>query len=102
MKILKETNIFGRIYRTIFKNNIVDVSRNSDTILWGEMDPENREIKIYSELSEYDKFETYIHELLHACIYESAIRDSVEDEERVVDILTKTIADMLIRNNMLK
>ena len=95
-------NILGREYKVIYCNNPSDVDIIKRTALWGQADYWRREIRIYDNgRTQNDLLQTLLHEILH-CITSDLNMSDLRDKEDDIGLLALALADVLIRNDMIR
>ena len=65
---------------------------------WGLTEPRSERITLEPGQSPNFKRDTFLHELLHACLFASGMPLGHEEEERIVSALTPILLDTLRRN----
>ncbi|MET8824195.1 MULTISPECIES: ImmA/IrrE family metallo-endopeptidase [Bacillati] len=91
MKIPSEIKVAGINYQV----SIADHLPSEDAgYKWGECNYQDAEIRIWNELSDQKKDQTFVHELTHAIFHEAGIDDQDEDQiNRVGMVLYQVLRD---------
>ena len=91
MKIPLEVKVGGINYQI----ELVDHLPHEDAgYKWGECDYQAAKIRIWKELSEQKKQQTFIHELTHAVFHEAGLDEQDEDQiNRVAIVLHQLLLD---------
>lgn len=100
---LNQINILGKVYKISYIDIPSEVDHNKRESLFGSIDYWKKSINIYNKLTKEDKFETLLHEVLHAI--ESDLRFECfngDDGHDALDILALALADTLVRNGMIE
>lgn len=103
MKLTK-INILGKIYKIEYCDNPADVDIYKRKSLWGQIDFWTRTIRLYDNgRNEQDLWDTLIHEIIHGIASELNLSDKkISDTDDVVGMLAMGLADVFIRNDLLK
>jgi len=103
----RKLNICGKIYHVTYVKRHIDVDPDGEELLWGQVDYRRRRIRVYDGkeyTSNPDKFDTLIHEMIHAILREHSMLMSIvgEMEEPFVNDVASAITDCLIRNKLIE
>ena len=93
MRIPKSRRILGKVWHTKYKWNLRD---DENTKLDGWMIPDERCIYIDRMLSAEEKYQTYLHELIHALMFELSLHTtslSLDVEEIICEGLSKFLVE---------
>jgi hypothetical protein len=89
MVIPKKFQIFGQTYKV---KQVVKIDKEGS---WGEHDASKNTIKIKKSLTQEQKEQVYLHELMH-CMFESLGYDALDRDEILVDTMAKALHQILI------
>ena len=91
MKIPLEIKVGGINYQV----ELVDhIAYEGEGFRWGECNYQEAKIRIWKELSEQKRHQTFIHELTHAIFHEAGIDDQDEEQiNRVAIVLHEVFID---------
>lgn len=97
MKLPKEVKISGVVYKVIpVKEPLIDGNIRA----YGHIDFETKEIMIDTSLGdEQGHFQTLLHEILHAIVYDRDI-DLGEKEESIIDQFVKGLYQVFADNKL--
>ncbi len=100
MKIPKSINIFSINYKVIIEKDYFSNEDIPDVMLCGDCDLNNKIIRIRKSQDSIE-LQTLLHEIIHAVCHEMGLYDE-EHNEKFIDRLALSLADILIRNKFLK
>ncbi|MGX7299090.1 hypothetical protein [Enterococcus gilvus] len=91
MKIPTEIKVGGILYHV----QLVDhIPNEGEGFRWGECDYQEAKIRLWKELSDQKKHQTFVHELTHAIFHEAGIDDQDEEQiNRVAIVLHEVFLD---------
>lgn len=93
MKIPLTVKVGGIKYRVELAKHL---PHEGEGFKWGECDYQAAKIRIWKELSEQKRRQTFVHELTHAIFHEAGIDDQDEDTvNRVGIVLDQVLNDAI-------
>ena len=98
----RKLNIAGKPYKVTYCKSMADVDPSGEEMLWGWHSSTRREIRVYSDCSEADLWDTLLHEADHAIIDERPALKAIlgEGEEAFVGDHASAFVDFLLRNRL--
>lgn len=100
MKIPKSINIFSIQYKVILEKDYFSNEDMPDMLLCGDCDLNNKIIRIRKSQPQIE-LQTLLHEIIHAACHEMGLYND-EHDEKFIDRLALSLADILTRNKFLK
>jgi hypothetical protein len=98
----KELNICGKRYAVVYCGKMSDVDPSGEEMLWGWHSSIRREVRIFAECSEEDRWDTLFHEAIHAIMDEYATLKAAlgDNEEAFVSEFASAWVDFTRRNKL--
>jgi hypothetical protein len=101
-KLPNVINIMGIPYKIKYEDNLALVDIDRDTSLWGQIDYQHTEIRVYKDDRPIEHiWITLMHEICHGIMSNLGIGSEPKDTECSIQAWSTVIMDTLIRNNLI-
>jgi hypothetical protein len=110
LKILNTTmiEILGKTWEIVYLPTMQEVDRDGRNQCWGHWDPDTRKIRIWAGMTDEDKIQTLIHEIIHIIASElgfvklANLSSGETKANNEVDALALGLMSLFVRNGLLR
>ena len=99
----KEIRMFSKRFKIIYLDRINEVDETGEAILYGRIDLQKNEIRIYNNHDGYEEADIYgilFHELLHGIFINLDINVPDTEEERIINLISLGLTHILLENKL--